>query len=343
MDNRNLGQAIAFLRKRAGYTQRELAELLDISDKAVSKWERGLSYPDISLLAKLSILLGTDIESLLEGNVTHFNQTWRGVLIFDDVKNEISASTLIYDKPIVYYLISYFLLVGISEILILCSQKNRECMKSILGEGKDLGLRLIYTDHSEKQEYRDFVSEHSVMVVYDKILLYGMDLTKSFQRAMAKKDGITLLATLSRGERDSKKIVFDANRRVIAQKCTIQKDLQEAYHTIPILFCGSGCLQVFSLHVEDIVKSLENLEREGILYVEALGRGMIEFGLQSLDDLIEASEFVRLIQRKQKEYVFCIEEIAWRRGLISKKELKILGEKRQDTEYGNYILELCKD
>ena len=64
MENDRLGNAISFLRKRAGYTQRELSELLDISDKAVSKWERGLSYPDISLLAKLSILLDTDIESL---------------------------------------------------------------------------------------------------------------------------------------------------------------------------------------------------------------------------------------------------------------------------------------
>ena len=81
MENGRLGKTISFLRKQKGYTQRELSVLLDISDKAVSKWERGLSYPDISLLAKLSILLDTDIESLLQGNVSHGSQAWRGVMI----------------------------------------------------------------------------------------------------------------------------------------------------------------------------------------------------------------------------------------------------------------------
>ena len=133
MENGRLGKTISFLRKQKGYTQRELSVLLDISDKAVSKWERGLSYPDISLLAKLSILLDTDIESLLQGNVSHGSQAWRGVMIFNDADG-ISSITQIYDKPVVYYLLSYFLLVGIREILVLCSAREKKGMEELLCE-----------------------------------------------------------------------------------------------------------------------------------------------------------------------------------------------------------------
>ena len=201
MENGRLGKTISFLRKQKGYTQRELSVLLDISDKAVSKWERGLSYPDISLLAKLSILLDTDIESLLQGNVSHGSQAWRGVMIFNDADG-ISSITQIYDKPVVYYLLSYFLLVGIREILVLCSAREKKGMEELLGDGKKLGIHLNYQIQEQTKDWkktwkdnRSFISGYHIMVMYGWKFLYGMDLTKIFQRAMSRRNGVDRKST----------------------------------------------------------------------------------------------------------------------------------------------------
>ena len=349
MENDRLGKAISFLRKRAGYTQRELSELLDISDKAVSKWERGLSYPDISLLAKLSILLDTDIESLLQGNVSHCNQTWRGVMIFDD-SNGISSLTQIYDKPMVYYFLSYFLLVGIKEILVLCSSKEKNNIEGLVEDGKRMGVHLLYQIQDQTEDWkklwadnRNFISGYHMMVVYGKKFLYGIDLTKIFQRAMSRKNGITLLTTQNKYGNDSKKLMFDINRRILLDDSTNHKYLQESYHTIPILFCTSGLLERLTFNRGCPFLFSDKLEKGTNFYAELFGRGIVQFDLQSWDDVAEASLFVKAVQKRQNEYIACMEEIAWRRGLITRKELKMLGEEKVNTEYGDYILKICND
>ena len=115
MDALKVGRSITFLRKRYRMTQRTLADCLHISDKAVSKWERGLAMPDVSLLGKLSVILDTDIESILEGNIASFDVHWNGVLEMDYPRG-IDASTLVYDKPVVYLQLSFFMLAGITNI-----------------------------------------------------------------------------------------------------------------------------------------------------------------------------------------------------------------------------------
>lgn len=347
MENDRLGKAISFLRKRKGYTQRELSEFLDISDKAVSKWERGLSYPDISLLAKLSILLDTDIESLLQGNISHCSQTWRGVMIFRDTDG-ISLITQIYDKPLVYYLLSYFLLVGIKEILILCSAQEKRNMEELLGNGERMGICLIYQIQDQTREWeeiwrdnRRFISGYHIMVMYGKKFLYGMDLTKIFQRAMSRENGITLLTTQNKYGANPKKLLFDMNRRVLSANSTDQKYLQESYHTIPVLFCTSGMLEKLDFDKScSLSLSIEPGKSESF-YAEVIGRGIVQSDLKSWDDIVDMAAFVKTVQKHQNEYIACVEEIAWRRGLITKKELKMLGDEKASTEYGDYIRKLC--
>lgn len=349
MENEKLGKTISFLRKRAGYTQRELSELLDISDKAISKWERGLNYPDISLLAKLSILLDTDIESLLEGNISYCNQMWRGVMIFDDYDG-IHMLLHVYDKPLVYYLLSYFLLVGIKDILILTSLDNKINMEKLFGDGEEFGINLSYYVRDNEEELKkvwydnkSFISSYNIMVVYGKKLLYGIDLTKIFQRAMSRRKGVTLLTTQSKYGVEPSSIIFNAKRKVISSDVIFEKGLQHGYHTIPIIFCTSELTEKILLMIDDLKKLFVSCKDKDILYTEMIGRGVVLFDLQSWDGITKASEFVKNIQENQNEYISCLEEIAWRRGLITKKEFKMLGEKKAKTNYGNYILEICKD
>ena len=178
MDALKVGRSIAFLRKRYRMTQRALADCLHISDKAVSKWERGLAIPDVSLLGKLSVLLDTDIESILEGNIASFDVRWNGMLEMN-YPHGISASTLLYDKPAVYMQLSYFMLAGITDISILGKASDMEWVKAQLADGELLGISLRY---GEEQDAGEHIA--GTMRVHGLSFLYGKDLTKSFRRIL---------------------------------------------------------------------------------------------------------------------------------------------------------------
>ena len=178
MDALKVGRSIAFLRKRYRMTQRTLADCLHISDKAVSKWERGLAIPDVSLLGKLSVLLDTDIESILEGNIASFDVRWNGVLEMNYPQG-ISASTLLYDKPAVYLQLSYFMLAGITDISILGQDSDVDWVKEQLAGGELLGISLRY---GEEQDAGEHIA--GTMCVHGLSFLYGKDLTKAFRRIL---------------------------------------------------------------------------------------------------------------------------------------------------------------
>lgn len=157
MDANKVGKAIAFLRRKKGYTQNKLAEKLGVSDKAVSKWERGLGVPDVSLLAKLSIILDTDIESLLNGDILHNGQQWCGILMLDQEENEtIYAGTILHDKPIIHYLLSYFMLVGIKNILIFSALRSYEYIENLCKSENKWGIRIenvLYENTFASEKY----------------------------------------------------------------------------------------------------------------------------------------------------------------------------------------------
>ena len=134
------GKLIASLRKELGLTQVELAEKLNVSDKAVSKWERGISFPDVSLWNTLSIILNTDIESLVYG--ADFSRSWKGVLFLDD---SVPADIIIYNRPLIDYLLSQFLLVGINDITVVgkCSRVSFPGVSiKVLGNMEQLNRQL---------------------------------------------------------------------------------------------------------------------------------------------------------------------------------------------------------
>ena len=115
---KEIGKFIQEERKNLGMTQEELASKVYVTSKAVSKWERGLGLPDVGFLRKLSILLDTDTDSLLSGDVFHHDSSWAGVIVLEENAYRIGPGTVIYDKPLIFFLLSYFLLVGIHNITI---------------------------------------------------------------------------------------------------------------------------------------------------------------------------------------------------------------------------------
>ena len=164
----NKGNIIALLRKEAGYTQKSLAKALNVTDKAISKWERGICLPETSLLPRLSRLLDADIELLLsKGDPA---DEWEGVI---DLRNyEIDLSQVIYDKPQVYLFLSHFLLLGIKRIHVFTSNENRHYLSSALF--RTLGFEFDSRLPSDK----------NLMILRTPCFLFGSDLTRQFQTAM---------------------------------------------------------------------------------------------------------------------------------------------------------------
>lgn len=344
MDAKKIGQAILFLRKRAGYTQKDLAERIGISDKAISKWERGQGLPDITYLRKLSILLDTDTDSLLDGDVVHHDSGWQGVVVLDENSYGIGASTLIYDKPLIEFILSYFLLVGIRNIAIACSEEDEAFIRKRTDDGRSYGMGLSFSTSGIGKLHTSH--EKNTMIVYGRCFLYGVDQTRFFQKAMINKDRLTLLALPKKSTTVSEQIRMDINKKVVNNYESGEEDLQTLntqydYCGIPILFCPPQLIHAI-LKSGNVGKFLNEYREKHDLHVEMLDRGFVEIEVDSWNDVQEASSFLRIVQQKCGMNVYCLAEVAWRRGMISAEMLKAQGDRYAGTEYGDYILSLYK-
>lgn len=311
MDAKKIGKVIADLRKEAGFTQKSLSEALSVTDKAVSKWERGLGCPDISLLPKLSVLLNTDIESIIAGD-THRVGHRKGILILDD-ETETTACTLIYDKPLVYYLFSNFLLIGVKDIMVIAGEKDKAFIQSELANGERIGLNITYSNRYESAN--DFIGDGNVLVVFGKMILYGANITKQFQNITSQNVGGVRL------------VLYDGK-------------------SVPIFFCNNDLWRRTTVKLDDIndVRDLSQiLNSEDGIAIRKMGRGIIGLPINTYDEAIDAAEFVRLIQKTQSQYISCVEEIAWRRGLIDDEQLQETARCITDKKYKAYLISLIEN
>ncbi len=175
MSNNETGKLIKELRIRAGFSQKTLATALHITDKAISKWERGISLPEVSLLPKLSLLLDTDMEMLLASSLEL--DDWVGLI---DIHGT-DFSQIVYDKPLVYYLLCHYILVGIKKIYVLTDERNEKYLKSELMQS--FGLEFIFDSPKDK----------NMMIMDHPWFLFGSNLTKQYQGAMLSQRAVKLV------------------------------------------------------------------------------------------------------------------------------------------------------
>lgn len=171
----NTGKLIQELRIKAGYTQKTLAEVLHVTDKAISKWERGICLPDTTLLPKIALLLDVDVEILMTNSLEQ--RDWVGVLDIDG----IDFSQTVYDKPLVYYLLSHYLLLGVHSIHVLTNKDNQDFLKD--ERFRTLGFNFSY-NRPERGNY---------MILTHPWFLFGSDLTQQFLGAMFSSRTIKLV------------------------------------------------------------------------------------------------------------------------------------------------------
>lgn len=298
MDVNRTGRTIARLRREAGLTQAGLAEKLNVSDKAVSKWERGLACPDVSLWNRLSILLDTDIESLIYGG--DLAGCWKGILL-----PEPSDYGFCYREPLMTYLLSPFLLAGISDITVVCAE-GTELPR--LPEWPGITLRTASLAEANRIDGNRFV-------IRGNRFLYGANLTRHFRRAMSRLDKLTVLATL-RAKGDCAITVSEDKKAALAPGSV---GTPGGYFAEPFLFLPAK-------DKTELTEPLDKLIARCTPEVETMSRGMAVFEITSPEAARDAADFLRVMEGITGERIACPEEILLRRGLVKPAELKDLDE-----------------
>jgi len=183
----------------------------------------------------------------------------------------------------------------------------------------------------------------NTMAVFGRSFVYGVDMTRFFQRAMIYRNRMTILSLPKKLNGDKPPIRFDDNRKIVNQE-EEQLQTQYDYYEIPILFCTRDVLSQMCCGDPQTGRVL-NMSVPAIqalpLYTEVLDRGYVEISMDTPEALADVTGYVRTVQKACGMIIYCIEEIAWRRGMISLEELIAFGRRKADMDYGKYILSLC--
>lgn len=257
----------------------------------------------------------------------------------------------LYDKPMIYYPLSCLMLAGIKEVLIISTPRDLPLFKELFGDGTWLGMKFEYKVQEKPRGLadafiigKDFIADDSVALVLGDNIFYGQSFTSTLKRAKETVEsgkGSVIFGYYVKEPSVYGVVEFDKSGKVlgIEEKPLVPK----SNYAVPGLYFYSNDVVKIATDVkpsargEIEITSINNefLSR-GELSVELLGRGMAWLDTGTYDGLLEASNFIATIQKRQGMYVSCIEEIAFRNGWISKEELLSLASGYK-TEYGRYL------
>ncbi|MBQ3081898.1 MAG: glucose-1-phosphate thymidylyltransferase RfbA [Clostridia bacterium] len=279
----------------------------------------------------------------------------RGTRLYPLTKAVSKQLLPVYDKPLIYYPLSTLLLGGIRDILIISTPEDIGSYRALLGDGATFGANLSYAVQETPRGLadafiigKDFIDGDNVCLILGDNVFFGQDLTRILQRACARKEGATIFGYPVKDPRAFGVVEFDSQKRVISIEEKPEKP--KSSYAVPGLYfydsrvCDIAAEVKPSPRGEIEITSVNNAYLEmGLLNVELMGRGMAWLDTGTPQGLLQAAEYVEAVQSRQGFYIACLEEIAWRRKLITKEQLKAVGTSLKMTEYGQYILSLVED
>jgi len=254
----------------------------------------------------------------------------------------------IYDKPMIYYPLSILMLAGIRDILIITTPQDSESFQKLLGDGSQVGCRFEYkiqpSPDGLAQAFiigKEFIGNDSVALVLGDNIFYGSGLKELLQSKTKIQGGCVFAYQVSDPERYGV-VEFDENQKAISIE---EKPIEpKSDYAVPGLYFYDNRVVKFAknlkpssrgeLEITDINKIYLEL---GELEVGIMGRGTAWLDTGTFDSLHEASEFVKIIEKRQGVKVSCIEEIAFRLGFIDEKQLLVSAQKYGKSGYGDYL------
>jgi glucose-1-phosphate thymidylyltransferase len=260
----------------------------------------------------------------------------------------------IYDKPMIFYPLSVLMLAGIRDILIISTPEDMAGYKRLLGDGSQFGINISYEIQPSPDGLAQafiigeaFIGDDSVCLVLGDNIFYGQGFTPKLINASQRKSGATVFGYQVKDPERFGVVDFDANMRALSIE--EKPEIPKSNYAVTGLY----------FYDNDVVKIAKNIKpsargeleitcinneylKRGDLNVEILGRGFAWLDTGTHDSLLEASHFVQTIEHRQGLKVACLEEISFKNGWLTAKEIKKLSQPMIKNSYGQYLLEICK-
>ena len=271
--------------------------------------------------------------------------------------NAISKQIMpVYDKPMIYYPLSTLMLAGIREVLIISTPRDLPVFEDLLGTGEQLGMKFSYAVQEEPRGLADafiigadFIGNDSVALVLGDNIFYGQSFSKVLRQTAERienEKGATIFGYYVRDPREYGVVEFDENGKALSIE--EKPENPKSNYAVPGLYFYDNDVVEIAKNVkpsargEIEITSINNeyLNR-GTLRVETMGRGFAWLDTGNHDALLDAADFVAAFQKRQGLYISCIEEIAYKRGFITREQLLALAEPLMKTNYGKYLVEVA--
>jgi len=261
----------------------------------------------------------------------------------------------VYDKPMIYYPISVLMLAGIRDILLITTPDDQTAFQRLLGDGSQFGLQLSYIVQPEPDGLAqafilgaDFIGDSPVSLILGDNIFYGQGFTPKLQNACTRGHGATVFGYQVKDPERFGVIEFDENSRVrsIEEKPAIPKSNIAATG----LYFYDNRVVEFARQVKKSVRGeleITSINQaylaDGSLHVDILGRGFAWLDTGTCSSLLEAAQFVEILEKRQGYKVACLEEIAFNQGWISAEQLCHTAKRLEKSSYGEYLKFLIKD
>ena len=259
----------------------------------------------------------------------------------------------LYDKPMIYYPISVLMLAGIREILIISTPRDLPMYHDLLGDGSQLGIKFEYEIQENPNGLaeafiigEEFIGDDNVALILGDNIFHGHRFTEILEHSIKLDDGAIIFGYYTNNPEAFGVVEFDDNGNVLSIE--EKPDKPKSNYIVPGLYFYDNDVIEIAKNVKpsdrgelEITSVNEEYLKRNKLKVELLGRGMAWLDTGTHDGLLEASNFIETVQKRQSLYIACLEEIAYYKGYITKEQILKTAEELKNTDYGQYLFNLA--
>ena len=258
----------------------------------------------------------------------------------------------VYDKPMIYYPLSVLMLAGIRDILVITTPEDNASFKRLLGDGSDFGISISYAVQPSPDGLaqafiigEEFIGNDNVCLVLGDNIFYGQSFTQTLKQAAAKTHGATVFGYQVKDPERFGVVEFDENFNAVSIEEKPQQP--KSNWAVTGLYFYDQRVVEFAKQIKPSARGeleISDLNQmyleDGSLSVQILGRGFAWLDTGTHESLHEAASFVQTVQNIQDLQIACLEEIAWRNGWLTKKDVETRAKHLEKTAYGQYLLHL---